>query len=246
MKKDAFKKQFIQVLNKFSKKRNISTLFFDFCQLTACSISNSIDQANYAPREETYLRIIAKYDKTEANYFPELLAILVQALENNPFDFLGYVYMDLDIANKQAGQFFTPAGVSDLMASLTWSESDESKLANNGIIKLNDPCVGAGTMVISFANKMKTKGYNYQTQLQVTCADIDSNVLAMTYIQFSLLGIDAVCMLGDTLSMSFTSTWITPLYYINRIKKDQLQVLKKVQTLTDSPVLTKFEQLDLF
>lgn len=246
MKKETFKKQFIQVLNKFSQKKNISTLFFDFCHLSACSMSNSVDRANYVLREDTYLKIISKYDKTEAGYFPELLNIVIRALEHDPFDFLGYVYMDLNISNKQAGQFFTPSSVSDLMARLTWSNTDDTKLEKDGFIELNDPCVGAGTMVISFANLLKTKGHNYQTKLRVTCSDIDSNVLAMTYVQFSLLGIDAVCLLGDSLTMEFTSTWITPLYYLNRAKEDHLQKLKKVHSLTEAPVLKTFEQLDLF
>nr|CRI06561.1 protein of unknown function [Carnobacterium maltaromaticum] len=50
-------------------------------------------QPNYVICEDTYLKIISKNDKTETAYFPELLNIVILTLENDPFDFLGYIYM---------------------------------------------------------------------------------------------------------------------------------------------------------
>lgn len=50
-----------------------------------------------------------KYNKQEQKLFPELAAYVVMALEDNPEqDFLGSVFMELNLGNKSTSQFFTP------------------------------------------------------------------------------------------------------------------------------------------
>ena len=51
--------------------------------------------------------------------------MLVEALEETSTDILGELYMALEIANKDAGQFFTPYNVARLMAEMNFNEKDE-------------------------------------------------------------------------------------------------------------------------
>lgn len=78
-----------------------------------------------------------------------------------------------------------------------------------------EPACGAGSMIIAFTQAMERKGYNYQQQLRVLCEDIDENCLLMAYVQLSLLGVNAVCEVKDSLSKEKFSTWYTPFHMIN-------------------------------
>lgn len=54
-------------------------------------------------------------------------------------------------------------------------------------------------MIIAAAMELKSKGVNYQDELEVVAQDLDWNCVYMCYIQLSLLGISAVVVQGDTL-----------------------------------------------
>lgn len=72
----------------------------------ACSLSNPVDKFHYEEREKRYLKIIKKYNKREQEQFPELAAYVVMALEENPEqDFLGSIFMELNLGDKSNSQF---------------------------------------------------------------------------------------------------------------------------------------------
>ena len=78
----------------------------DFIVMCACALANPFDKARYQEREKLYLEIIGKYDKKEQILFPQLMAEVVNALEENPEqDFLGKLFMDFGLGNHAAGQF---------------------------------------------------------------------------------------------------------------------------------------------
>lgn len=54
-------------------------------------------------------------------------------------------------------------------------------------------------MIIAIAAVLKERGINYQYCMKVTAQDLDWRSVYMAYVQFSLLGIDAVVIQGDTL-----------------------------------------------
>ncbi len=58
----------------------------------------------------------------------------------------------------------------------------------------------AGSMIIVFTQGMERKGYNSQQQLHVWYEDIDENFLLMSYVQLSVLSVNAVCEVKDSLS----------------------------------------------
>lgn len=122
--------------------------------------------------EQRYLNTVKQYAKEQAVLKIFLLALLVMALEEKHQDFLGQVYMQLNLGNVTTGQFFTPYHVSKLMSEINFIEI-EDKLKDQEFITLSDPCCGSAGMIIAFAETMKNKGYNYQNQLYVEAIDID-------------------------------------------------------------------------
>lgn len=114
----------------------------DFCALSACAIANAVDKRHYQTREKMYLDTIKRYNKQEQEVFPVLFAETVLELERNPDqDFLGKMFMQLELGNHWKGQFFTPYHVCHLMAKLNLDEQKEN-LERKGWISVGDCCCG--------------------------------------------------------------------------------------------------------
>lgn len=248
-----YQKKMAKLMKELCGKRNMYEVFFDFTKMSACSISNVFDKVHFEEREKLYLSIQEKYTEEEQEKFHKLFALLVEALEETTTDILGELYMTLEIANKDAGQFFTPYNVARLMAEMNFSENDE-QLKNGKPVVFYEPCIGGGVTLIVLANVMREKGYNYQRNLRALCGDIDGNVLSMAYVQCSLLGIDAVFERKNALSNEpATDVWFTPFYALNRAKEKEtqntLEILKEVMELLENKTSSSFtepEQLALF
>lgn len=195
----------IKLFESIRYKYDLWNLFSDFVELTAISISNAV---NYRQeKEDRYLEIITRCEEKEI--FPKLLEELVDALENEVTDVLGEVFMELNLGNSWRGQFFTPYHICQLTTAMTFNCKD---IKDKGYIELNEPCCGGGAMVIAFAEVMKKEGYNPQKQLKVICNDLDIRCVYMTYVQLSLLGIPAVVMHMNTLSLEFYDSYKTPMW----------------------------------
>lgn len=218
-----YKKEFMKKLQSLTYSRNIYDVWNDFVTMSACAISNVLDKDNYEEREKLYLSIINKYKERERTEFPELLAFTALALEVNPEqDFLGSVFMEMDLGNKVNGQFFTPYHISQLMAEMVMTDVI-AEVERKGYITLHDPCCGGGGMLIAGINVVKRHlekaGLNFQNHLFITAQDIDSTVARMCYIQLSLLGVAGFVKIGNTLSDPITSKddtknyWYTPMYF---------------------------------
>ena len=126
-------KPFCKRLLSLVGKHSIWEVWSDFINAFALAISNSVDKVRFDEREALYRRIMAKYDAKEREVFPLLAADVVSALEQNPEqDFLGSAYMELELGNDHAGQFFTPYDVCRLMAEVsvprTGSAGDSGRL----------------------------------------------------------------------------------------------------------------------
>ena len=105
-----YQKEFLKTFQKISSTGHHSLeVWKDFVLMAACALSNSLDKEHFEEREERYLQTIRKYNKQEQGMFPELLAQLVMALENNPEqDFLGEAYMRLNLGSKTLQQRLLP------------------------------------------------------------------------------------------------------------------------------------------
>ena len=193
--------------------------------MVACSQFNPLDKEHLDKREALYLEVIKKYNKQDQELFPELAAQTVLALEENPEqDFLGSIFMSLNLGNEHNGQIFTPYHVCELLSEMTMDDTVK-KVEQDGYISINDPCCGAGATLIAgihTARKQLEKvNLNYQNHLLVVAQDIDETVALMCYIQLSLLGVAGYVKVGNSLTEPMTDNdnkenyWFTPMYYSN-------------------------------
>lgn len=238
----------IKLFEKFRYKHDLFSVFTDFLEMASISIANAVDLIHFNKREKRYLEIVNKYSKEEAAIFPQLLGELVTALEKEPRDVLGEVFMQMGLSDSWKGQFFTPMSLAQLMAQMVIQDY-ESIIKKQGVVTVNEPAVGGGVTIIALALALKEKGYNYQKCLRVVAQDIDIRSVYMSYLQFSLLGIDAVVMRGDTLAYKFDSeVWKTPahiLRWTHTAKKNHENPKLKVAA-EETKKTVKYEQLSLF
>jgi hypothetical protein len=100
-----------------------------------------------------YMKIMSTYGtriegkKHPADHFSEALGAWMLATQTDAQDYLGQIYEEQAVANKYAGQYFTPEPLVDLMMGLTCPE-----LADDQI--LADPAgCGSGRMLIAGIRK---------------------------------------------------------------------------------------------
>lgn len=195
--------------------------------MAAISISNTVDKSNAKGREETYMSLASKYDKQELECICRMFAEVVSGIDENPDqDFLGEMFMALDLGNDHNGQFFTPYNVCKMMAKMTYGKDLEEKMERRGWVSVNDPACGAGALLVAFANECKLQNVNYQTSVLFVAQDIDYIVGCMCYIQLSLLGCPGYVVIGDSILHPCTgidgnpliptpgeNIWYTPMYF---------------------------------
>lgn len=239
-------KEFMSKLQKLAYSKRISDVFRDFLTLSTCALAQPIYRSDEL--EQTYLETVNRYTKEQAEEFSQLLAFLIEALTEKHQDFLGQVYMQLNLGSTAKGQFFTPYHISQFMAEINFAET-ENKLKEQEFITLSDPCCGSAGMIIAFTETMKNKGYNYQNQLFVEVIDIDEMCFMVAYIQLSLYGVPARVMLGDSLAWKFSKVIYTPMYLINGFewKLKRLEEKLEIKSVEIKPAkLIKPMQLNLF
>lgn len=205
----------LELINKIAVKQSLYTVYSDFVELTALTISNTCDFENRDKREKQYLNIIEKY-KEEAILFSHLYSEFVEEMQKGFNDVLGSLFMELGLGSKHTGQFFTPYHVAQATARVLFdSEQIDKQIEERGYISLCEPSCGGGGMVIAFAEAMHKNGYNPQQQLVIECNDLDVKGVYMTYVQLSLYGIPAVVNHADSLTLSKYDTFKTPTYILD-------------------------------
>lgn len=194
-----------KILDEVAKNHNPRAVFFDFVKLTALSISNyfACDKNGlFKQREQEYLIIINKYSKEDAKKLSNVMGKLAIDLNNNIDDYLGKLYMDT-IPQSKLGQFFTPFHLSMLTSKISIKDSDIRKdIDEKGKIVLYEPSCGSGGMILAMVKRLQELGYNPSEVLEVHASDIDINSVCMTFIQLSLLNINAQVIRKDSLSNS--------------------------------------------
>lgn len=211
--------ELIKAIQKLSYGHATWDIFQDWLEMSAISISNTVDWGQQQKREERYMELVKKYSKEEMEQFTKILALLVdemtrQVVMSGPCDILGEVFHGLELHNKYHGQFFTPFHICEFMGEITVGDGVKQTINEQGYVSLCEPCVGAGGMVIGFAAALANNKINYQQELCVTACDIDLKCVHMAYLQLSLYGIPAVIIHGNSLTMEEWSRWYTPAYMI--------------------------------
>ena len=241
-------KEFTAKIQSLDRSRSPYEVFKDFLTLSAYSLAQPFYRSEEI--ELKYKYISNKYTKEQAEEFPKLLAFLVSALEEQHQDFLGEVFMQLNLGNAVNGQYFTPYRVSKMMSKMTCVHV--KKYAGSDIMTLCEPCCGSGGMIIAFAETLLEQDINYQQCLYVEATDIDEMCYKMTYIQLSLLGIPAKIIWGDSLSMRYNEVLYTPFFFLGDFKQkleDREKTNKMKDMLSENTSTTQIvtgNQLKLF
>lgn len=205
-------KEFLKLFDVTARYKHRLELFRDFVTLSAIAIHNGV---RFNPSlEEEYLRIIKGYTREDVENITRLMAYLVQALEPEPGDVLGRLYMSLEFGSSHQGQFFTPDSVSRLMAGIQLGDMEKT-LETQDYITLSEPACGAGGMILAVINHMISKGINPAHRVFVEAIDIDRTAALMCYIQLSLWNVPAEIIVGDCLRMEYREHWFTPAYVLN-------------------------------
>lgn len=203
-------------------------MWSDVMSAIACSLSNAVDKTpgRYEAREKEYEQCIKRLGSVELP--AKLMGIIVMALDANPEqDFLGAMYMKLELGNHWKGQFFTPYCVCQCMAEINIGPGVETEIKGKGYLSINDPACGAGATLIAAANTFRRHGIDYQRDVLFVGQDIDRVVGQMCYIQLSLLGCPGYIAIADTIANPVCGStmapiekesqefWYTPFYFRN-------------------------------
>lgn len=221
-------KEFMEVFNQMCYSRSSWQVWSDVMAAIACSLSNAVDKTpgRYEAREKEYEQCIKRLGSVELP--AKLMGIIVMALEANPEqDFLGAMYMKLELGNHWKGQFFTPYCVCRCMAEINIGPGVETEIKGKGYLSINDPACGAGATLIAAANTFRRHGIDYQRDVLFVGQDIDRVVGQMCYIQLSLLGCPGYITIADTITNPVCGStmapiekasqefWYTPFYFRN-------------------------------
>lgn len=264
--KSGHQSNIVKLLNSLEGRQSRWQIWQDFITMSAIAISNCVDAIHRDEREKSFELIAKKYSESEKNVFAQMLAEVVNGMEENPDqDFLGELFMGLELGNDWKGQFFTPYSVCRMMAAISCTDVFRDTVKEKGWVGVNDPACGAGALLLAFANECKTQNVNFQTSVLFVAQDLDLLAGLMCYIQLSLLGCPGYVVIGDSLCNPSTSydargllpkdqdIWYTPMYCsaiwtgrrtaakLDLILKNEVEPLEPAGALQENEQVSKYE-----
>ncbi|MBB3355600.1 hypothetical protein FHT70_005563 [Rhizobium sp. BK049] len=109
-------KSIVKLLESCRYRHDLYTVFSDWCECAAISLSNAMDVTQREKREARYLKIVGQYERNVVETFPKIMGEVMMALEAGPQDILGSAFHELELHNTARGQFFTPYALCQMMA----------------------------------------------------------------------------------------------------------------------------------
>lgn len=226
---DTARKQFIRLFNQTARHLHRWDVFSDFVRLAASELD--IARIRTPENIEQSGKICARYNADDIRNFHELFNLMVNALEAKFHDFIGSIFMELELGSGGMGQYFTPYSVQSMMARMLIPGIQE-KIAREGIATISDPACGSAGMIIAYAECLLEADVNPSAHLFASCIDIDPIAADMAFIQLSLLGIAAEVVTGNTLTMQFNRVRYTPAYYLNNFE-ERLNSQRRIKAMMD-------------
>lgn len=206
----AHRKDLIKALRANAHRHDLWSVWSDFVGMCAIALSNTVDLRQRDEREAEYLRMVGRYQADEVERFAHALGSLQLCFHTGGHDdVLGSVFMELELGNKWAGQFFTPYHLCQAMAAMTLQDARQ-RIERDGFITVMDPATGGGAMLIAAAEYLAQQDIAVPLRMHATAQDIDAKAARMTYVQLALLGVPDVVITGNTLSLEERERWYTP------------------------------------
>ncbi len=197
----------VKPFQSLSGSRSLWEVFNDCIYLFSLAFQNVTEHGEkHRANESEYKSTIGKYSKAEQETIFKIFAEITDRLEDNPFqDLLGELYMRLNMGSEALGQFFTPYHLAQLNAKAIDADLIKSEIAEKGYVLVNEPACGAGANVIAFMEHAYENNISFQRHVIAVCQDISSLTARMCHVALSLLGVQAVIKIGDTLANPFIS-----------------------------------------
>ena len=238
----------LKIFDAFSSSHHLWEIWQDCITAIACAISNAFDKRFFDDREKLYKDTVSKYNEADRLRFSEIFAEIVNQIDANPEqDFLGDLYMQLDLGSHWHGQFFTPYDICRLMADVTVTE--EFNVEHMRVIPINDCACGGGATIIAGAHEIRRRlekiGLNYQDYVVCYAQDLSFVAGMMCYIQLSLQGLAGVIKIADTLSdplvdtdngpdIWYTPMWFSPVWEMRRRARTIVKFMKNCEEVKQS------------
>lgn len=213
---DTARKQFVSVFQSTARHLRRWDVFSDFITLAA----SELDLARVRTPEniERSRKVFARYDAADIQNLHSLFGLMVMALEAKFHDFLGAIFMELELGSGDMGQYFTPYSVQSMLARLLMPGVRDT-IRREGFCTISDPASGAAGMLVAYAECLLEEGFNPSVHMYGSCIDIDPIAADMAFIQLSLLGIAAEVVTGNSLTLAFSRVRYTPVYYLNNFEE---------------------------
>lgn len=204
-------KAFLSLFRETARYHHRRKVFEDFVSCSVIALENALCFSE--KREQKYLRIISSYEKPDISRMVQLLAHVVNGLQAGFCDFLGRIFMDQELGNRDRIQFFTPWDLAACMARLQLGDI-KTLFQTRPFITLCEPACGAGCMVLAFADTLNREGYAAHRYLWISATDIDPLAAGMAYIQLSLCGVAGEVIIGNSLCDERRRVLFTPCHYL--------------------------------
>lgn len=153
--------------------------------MSVCSLSGGA-------MEEQYLQVVKKHTEGEqgkrgCDRLAQLFGQLVDSIEETRKDILGDLFQGA-ITYGEAGQFYTPETITQLMAEMTLAQAEPESGESKRVL---DPCCGSGRMLLSVAER--------NPHWEFVGQDIDLRCVRMTAINLALWNRYGYVIWGDSL-----------------------------------------------
>lgn len=223
----------VKTLRWLGTTTSLRQLWDDWVEGMALAFANFGGNSNPLLRDEVWVAREARYMQLVERYGPEvwreiagLFPVLVDLVEELQIygtappmkqawsgggDPLGELFMELELGNDAAGQFFTPWSMCVVKAHMLMSDLPDL-VEQLGFVTIEDPAVGSGTTLLAAAAHALELGVNPQTQMRFHGRDISASAVHMAFVNCSLRGLPAIIEHGDTLRMEIWSKWVSPMF----------------------------------
>lgn len=212
----SYAREFKRIIEGFRYNRGIREIFIDWLEIAACAVHQEPYHLGLVPRDEAfdaveaqYMNAIQKYKREELESFAKLLGLTKLALWEAKSDFLGQLYMELEISQNRSGEFFTPFPLSLMTAKMMLGDIGQ-QIEEKGFVTVAEPVCGGGGMLIAAAQVIEAAGYQPGKVMFFDATDISKPCCDMAYIQTSILELSGIVRHGNTLSQEMGNQRFTP------------------------------------
>ncbi len=214
-----FESKFTALFKSIAPHYRRSEVFYDFITIIGLELYLIL----YGVRadetlKQRYQTAVSHYTETEKQALVSLSVILIQALEHKSYDFLGSVFMGLELGDRYKAQHFTPSHIAHAMAAMTLSDC-HALIQRRGFLTLQEPTCGSGVMIIEAYNYLRKENINPQQQMWVQAKDLDFTAALMCYIQMTLLHIPGEVIIGNSLTNEVHFHLYTPAHILGNWNK---------------------------